>query len=457
MPASQMSKVIQHLHNTLFVQEASDGQLLECFVSRHEQAALEVLVRRHGPMVWGICRRILGNHHDTEDAFQATFLVLVRKAASIAPKEMVGNWLYGVAHQTALKARATAAKRKKRECQVTTMPEASVKDQEIWSDLEPFLDLELSRLPDKYRVVILLCDLQGRTQKEAARQIGCPEGTVATRLARGRVLLAKRLARHGLAVSGGVLAVALAQNAAGCVPSSVVSSTIKAVTLVAAGRGAMISVKVIALTEGVMNAMFLTKLKTVMTVCLVLGLVTFGGILVRHDSVAGQPVNVGQAGEKTPSRLAEPLREDTAKPSGKKELKKDDSEQRFPEQRALNSPPPVFARIEIVNEKKGEIHVAESISVSAIGQMRVVKRKGGSEENRMPNSVAIKDSLYVISIKEWQLFTVDGSEIPGKEVMERFKKGGMVLIAVEDHLPDREFLRLFDKATLILVHKAKTG
>src|SRR5437667_8234323 len=118
MPASQMSKAIQHLHKTLVVQEASDGKLLERFVGHREASAFEVLVRRHGPMVWGVCRRILSNYHDAEDAFQATFLVLVRKAASIAPKEMVGNWLYGVAHLTASKARAVAAKRKGRERQV---------------------------------------------------------------------------------------------------------------------------------------------------------------------------------------------------------------------------------------------------------------------------------------------------------------------------------------------------
>src|SRR4051812_4847842 len=108
-----MSKVIKHLRSALLLWEGAeptDGQLLECFVSRREPAALEALVRRHGPMVWGVCLRILRNHPDAEDAFQATFLVLVRKAASVTPREMVGNWLYGVARQTARKARATAAK-----------------------------------------------------------------------------------------------------------------------------------------------------------------------------------------------------------------------------------------------------------------------------------------------------------------------------------------------------------
>src|SRR6185369_1665735 len=123
---SQTSKVMQHLRSAALLGEAvvlTDGQLLECFVSGREQAALEVLVRRHAVMVWGVCQRVLRSHHDAEDAFQATFLVLVRKASTIVPREMVGNWLYGVAHQTALKARATRTRRQTREKQVLAMPE----------------------------------------------------------------------------------------------------------------------------------------------------------------------------------------------------------------------------------------------------------------------------------------------------------------------------------------------
>src|SRR5262249_31939270 len=156
-----------------------------------------------GPMVWGVCLRVLRDYHDAEDAFQATFLVLVRRAASIASPKLLANWLYGVAHQTALKARATAAKRKVRERQVTEMPEPAVTEPDLWSDLQPLLDQELSRLPTKYRVAIVLCNLEGKTRKDAARQLGVPEGTLAARLARGRSLLANRLARYGLAVSGG--------------------------------------------------------------------------------------------------------------------------------------------------------------------------------------------------------------------------------------------------------------
>jgi RNA polymerase sigma factor (sigma-70 family) len=267
MATSQVNEMIEHLRGAVLRDGAglTDEQLLERYISRRDEPALAALVRRHGPMVWGVCRRVLHNHHDAEDAFQATFLVLVRKAASIASRELLASWLYGVAYQTALKARATAARRGTRERQVTDMPEPEVVERHLWHDLQPVLDQELSALPDKYRAPIILCDLQGKTRKEAARQLGCPEGTVAGRLARARVMLAKRLAKHGLAVSGGVLAGVLSQKVASAgVPISVVSSTIKAASFFAAGPTAAagaISVKVAALTEGVLKTMRMTKLK----------------------------------------------------------------------------------------------------------------------------------------------------------------------------------------------------
>src|SRR5262245_60854516 len=202
-----------------------DGELLGRYVDRRDDAALAALVNRHGPMVWGVCRRQL-SHHDAEDAFQATFLV--RKAASIAQREAVGNWLYGVAHQTALQARRSAARRRAREVQVTEMPDAEA-PQERWADLQPLLDEELSRLPDHYRTVIVLSDLEGRTRKEVAAQLGCPEGTVASRLVRARSMLAKRLTQRGVPLSGGALAVVLSQSTGSAVvPAAVVSSAIKA-------------------------------------------------------------------------------------------------------------------------------------------------------------------------------------------------------------------------------------
>src|SRR4051812_21881350 len=181
MPTISTTRVIERLRTAVRPREPvalGDGELLRRFVEHRDEAALADLVTGHGPMVWGVCRRLLG-HHDAEDAFQATFLVLVRKAASIVPREMVANWLYGVAHQTALKARAVASKRSVREKQVMELPEKAVPEQRLWNDLQPLLDQELSRLPDKYRSLIVLCDLEGKTRKEVAQQLHLPEGTVA--------------------------------------------------------------------------------------------------------------------------------------------------------------------------------------------------------------------------------------------------------------------------------------
>jgi RNA polymerase sigma factor (sigma-70 family) len=291
-----MSEVIQHLRRMVLLRDGAgltDGQLLEDYVRRRDEAALTALVRRHGPMVWGVCRRVLCNHHDVEDAFQATFLVVVRKAASIASRELFANWLYGVAHQTALKARATAAKKKGRERQVTEMPEPAAAEEDFWHDLQPFLDQELRRLPDKYRSVVVLCDLQGKSRKEAARQLGVPEGTVGGRLARARTMLAKRLTQRGVALSGGALAAVLSKKAASaCVPTSVMGSTIRATSLLAKGQAAAtgaISVKVAALTEGVLKAMLLTKLKTATVGLLLVAALGGGAGLIYQTQTAEQP------------------------------------------------------------------------------------------------------------------------------------------------------------------------
>lgn len=282
MTISPMSEFLENIRRaTLRRDEAgwTDGQLLDAYLRGREEAVFAALVHRHGPMVWGVCRRILGNEGDAEDAFQATFLVLVRKAASIKPREKVANWLYGVAQKTAVKARAMAVKRKMREKQVKDMPEAVVVEQTDADDLLPLLDRELSRLPDKYRSALVLCELEGRSYREAAGQLGCPEGTLAARLTRGRAMLAKRLARHGRAVTGAALATVFASRAPAGVPASVVSSTIEAADLFAAGQAAVtgaIAPSVAALTEGVLKTMLLSKLKIAMAVFLGVALTSIG-------------------------------------------------------------------------------------------------------------------------------------------------------------------------------------
>jgi RNA polymerase sigma-70 factor (ECF subfamily) len=262
MAKTALGTLLQNLRRSLRCGEAdfTDGDLLDCFISRRDEDAFAALVQRHGPMVLGVCRRILQNEADVEDAFQAVFLVLVRKAGSIHPRRMVGNWLYGVAHSTALKARAMRSKRrtKENEAAARVKPDHLAEEQARLTEL---LDEELKALPDKYRAPIVLCDLEGSSIKEAARQLGCPPATIGTRLARGRNLLGRRLRRHGLTVSSAMIATSAASAA---VSPPLMHSTIKAAISVATGRAmaaGLISARVATLTEGVLKTMLLKKLK----------------------------------------------------------------------------------------------------------------------------------------------------------------------------------------------------
>ena len=183
----------------------SDRELVARFVAQHDHGAFEELVRRHGPVVFGVCRRVTGHSQDAEDAFQAVFLVLARKARRIGNPDLLGNWLYGVAVRVARKARRSAARRLAREVQVTTMPEPpdirGLTPPGSPSDFEPILDEELAALPAWYRDAILLCDVRGVSREEAAMLLGVPEGTLSSRLANGRKKLAARLTRRGIALS----------------------------------------------------------------------------------------------------------------------------------------------------------------------------------------------------------------------------------------------------------------
>jgi len=294
MATSQLRRIIRNLAH-FRPQEIgaglTDGQLLESYVRTREQEAFAALVHRLGPMVWGVCRRILG-HHDAEDAFQATFLVLARKAAVLLPRETVANWLHGVARHSALKARAITVKRGTREKQVIAMPEPAVEQRKLWDDVQPLLDLELGKLPDKYRAVIILCDLEGKTRKEAARHFRMPEGTVASRLATARSMLAKRLSRHGLVTSSTALALLLTQQAASArVPLSVASATIQAAIPFAAGQAAagVVSTRAVFLAEGVLRTMLLSKLK--LTLAMVFMVTVLGGAMaaIGQERRGGNP------------------------------------------------------------------------------------------------------------------------------------------------------------------------
>jgi RNA polymerase sigma factor (sigma-70 family) len=274
MTPGSLSAVLRHLHGLAGAdraQDLTDGDLLEQFHSRREEAAFAVLVRRHGPMVWGVCRRLLHDAHLAEDAFQATFLVLLRRSRAIRKSESLGSWLHGVAYRVAAKARAQAETRRARERRFVEMPRHDALDDLTWRELRAVLDEELSRLPEKYRAAVVLCHLEGKTHEEAARQLGCPRTSLSSRLGRARALLRQRLARRGLTLSLGVLTVALAERAAVAeLPARLLLSTVRAVPLAAAGQVTAVSSQALTLAKGVLQPM--SPMKLTVAVLLVLAL-----------------------------------------------------------------------------------------------------------------------------------------------------------------------------------------
>jgi RNA polymerase sigma factor (sigma-70 family) len=274
-----LTVLLRHLRRSALLLEGenhTDAQLLKRFVAVGDRTALEALIVRHAPMVWGVCRWNLPRHVEPDDAFQATFLVLIRKAASIRRPELVGNWLYGVALQTARKARQVAAKRGVRELPLEVMPEpqAAPQEDEFGPELLAGLEQELSRLPQKYRMAIVLSHLEGRSRAEVARLLGVKEGTVASRLDRGRVLLAKRLARRGLTVSATTLAALGSQHAApGAVLAALLDNVLACAGFPAAGDavgGPLISSRVARLTRKVLQAMAVKKLRNAVVLLAIL-------------------------------------------------------------------------------------------------------------------------------------------------------------------------------------------
>jgi RNA polymerase sigma factor (sigma-70 family) len=290
MPRGPLSSVMHYfrrLPSTPTAGELTDGELLQHFVDRQEEEAFEALLQRHGPLVLGVCRRVLHDADAADDAFQATFLVLVRKAGSIGKRESVGSWLYGVAHRTALKARAEAARRHALERKACEMPTVEPIADMAWYELRPVLDEELSRLPEKYRAPVVLCYLQGKTNTEAARLLGWTKGTVSGRLARARDLLRQRLTRRGLTLSAGLFVTALAQNTVqAAVPTQLAGSTLHAAAVVSGGTlpaAGVLPAPVAALTQGVLRAMFVTKLKVAATALLAVCVLGAGAGMAAHQ------------------------------------------------------------------------------------------------------------------------------------------------------------------------------
>jgi RNA polymerase sigma factor (sigma-70 family) len=286
MARTQLNAVLRHIHTLAGApndREPADRELLERFVERGEEAAFTVLVRRHGRLVESVCRHVLRHHQDAEDALQATFLVLARKAAGIRKREALASWLHGVAYRIALAARRNAARRRAKEKEAMTKPSAQIPPETAWRDVQEILDEEIRRLPENQRAPFIPCFLEGQSRAEAARELGWKEGTVSSRLARARQRLQKRLLRRGVSLSAvlGAAALTAPAGAAALPVSRLVEAALRP-------AGAGVSPAAIALADTLIRAMGAARRTAGALLILFLTVLLAGaGVLTQH--LPGRP------------------------------------------------------------------------------------------------------------------------------------------------------------------------
>jgi RNA polymerase sigma factor (sigma-70 family) len=278
---------------------ASDADLLQRFVDQNDQTAFESLVWRHGPLVMGTCRRMLRDVHDAEDAFQATFLVLFRKAGSIRSRRSLGSWLFKVAYRVALRARARTTGRHEQEQARLDPPSPESGTDPLGHDVRPILDEQLQCLPEKYRAPLVLHYLEEMTVAQVAEELGWPTGTVSVRLDRAKRLMRKRLLARGLALSAAAASMELGQSMASAQPTAaLVAATVRAALADAAAQlPGTVSPSIVDLVKGEVQTMFLTQIKLaaalIVTACLVVGVAV--GALQALTSSATEPSAVQKA------------------------------------------------------------------------------------------------------------------------------------------------------------------
>jgi RNA polymerase sigma factor (sigma-70 family) len=266
--------------------DESDQQLVEQFLARRDEAVFEALLRRHGPMVYRVCWRVLQQEQDAEDAFQATFLLMAQNLCTLRKRDSLGSWLHGVARRVALMAKARAALRRRHE---QDRSQVAPPEEVLWKELRSVLDAELSRLPERWRLPLILCYLEGHSQEEAAAHLGWSRATLQRRLTDARTALARRLKQRGVWPAA-LSALLLSDCTISAAPApGLVATTIEAAARAAAGRSvtSVASAQVAALAQGVMKAMFMTKLK--MTAALVLLLVVGFGAAAMMTQAAVRP------------------------------------------------------------------------------------------------------------------------------------------------------------------------
>jgi RNA polymerase sigma factor (sigma-70 family) len=310
MSPSQLDSVlraVRHAAGGEGVREQTDGQLLRRFVAAKDETAYAELMRRHGGMVLRVCRRVLHNAHDAEDAFQATFLTLAHKAASISKERSLGCWLHGVAHRIALRARDAAARRHANEARAGTRATPDPLAEVTLREAQAVFDAELARLPDRLRAPLVLCYLEGKTQDEAARELGWSLATLRRRVEQGRQTLGARLVRRGLTLGAVLTAGLLVPAAEAAVPTTLPGTTAQAAMLLACGQpipSGLVGVRVTALTEATTRTMTMTKLK-ILTLALLVFAVAGAGLFALQRPADPPKVEAKQVNEKPPDAVAE--------------------------------------------------------------------------------------------------------------------------------------------------------
>ncbi|MDB5308343.1 MAG: sigE 46 [Gemmataceae bacterium] len=425
----------------------ADRELLAKFVSDRDEEAFAELVRRHGSMVLAVCRRVTGHAEDAEDAFQAAFIVLARRAGHVSRPELLGNWLYGVAYRTALEARS-ARRRVKEQHPVSDAPEpAAPTPPDDPADLRRVIDEELARLPEKYRSAVVLCDLEGLNRKDAAGRLRVPEGTLSSRLAYARKALAARLSRRGVTTTAAALATALGRDAAGTtVPHQLIQHTARAAARVTAGGVVppdVISGRVTTLTDGVMKAMIVNRLRLMTGAgVLALGMLSLGAAaVIGQNPPDPKPVNpfipvadpfvVAQQSPKEKARGAEKI---PAKGI-------EDDEVPYP-----SVPTQAVVRLEE-------------------GKLVVRQRQRGYS----PVTTELDDGRKVTSYQfgtrvsgqkydpaDVSVFDMKGNRVPTKTWKEKLKEDLHVLVAFDGRLPHPRELTLFKDDALLIVFPAHT-
>lgn len=423
--------------------DSSDRDLLIRFAVNRDEDAFAELVRRHGRMVLAVTRRVTGHPQDAEDAFQAAFLVLARRATQIKQPEQLANWLYGVAYRTALEARAT--RRRVLEHSVSALPEPSAPPSpDDASDLRRVIDEEMASLPDKYRATIVLCDLEGLPRAEAATKLKIPEGTLSSRLAYARKVLANRLTRRGITSSAGGVATLLVREATGsALPRELVLLTARAATQVTSGGAIpanLVSPSVSHLAEGVMKIMLANRLRLSMTTGIfACGLLALGALGLAQ-SPTQNPAHPAADVRQSPNSPNDPTR-DSANPHSRantviaRGIEDDD----VPYE---SLPSQAVVRIE-----QGKLIIRRRVSTYTPITYQTDSR--AVHTTYQPRSTVA--GMTSADIADVIVFDMKGNRLMPKTWKEKLKVDAHVLLAFDGKLPHPRELALFKDDTLILV------